>query len=401
MASFGAPRCRRPEAAAITLWTIIRFNNVAVGRVVPTMGFTSRSLCGLVFACTLVYSDQAVAADDEPASSGVLKSEFIFTEAPFAQCHASTICESGDALVAAWFGGTREGHADVGIWVSRQSGGEPWSAPVQVADGRQSDGATYPCWNPVLFEQDKGKLLLFYKVGPKPDAWWGMLATSDDAGKTWSKGARLRDGILGPIKNKPVLVDGELLCPTSTEDDGWRVHFEITGDGGKTWGKTESVEDPKWLSAIQPAVLQHLDGRLQALCRSKAGSISQTWSKDGGKTWSALEPMELPNPNSGIDAMSLRDSSHVLVYNHVRAIPGKWGGARSPLNVAISEDGKTWNAALVLESEAGEYSYPAVIQTRDGLVHITYTWKRTRIKHVVVDPSKLSMRPIVDGKWPN
>ena len=348
----------------------------------------------------LVYSveHQVLRADHEP---GVVKSEFIFTEAPFVQCHASTICQSGDALVVAWFGGTREGHADVGIWISRQTGDGPWSAPIQVADGLQSDGATHPCWNPVLFEQDKGKLLLFYKVGPRPDAWWGMLATSDDAGKSWSKGKRLPDGIAGPIKNKPVLVDGQLLCPSSTEHDGWRVHFEISGDRAETWGKTDSVNDPKSLSAIQPAVLKHLDGRLQALCRSKAGSIAQTWSEDGGKTWSALETTNLPNPNSGIDAVSLRNSWHLLVYNHVSASPGKWGGARSPLNIALSEDGKTWRAGLVLENEPGEYSYPAVIQTIDNLVHITYTWKRTRIKHVVVDPSKFSLRPIIDSEWPN
>jgi predicted neuraminidase len=68
--------------------------------------------------------------------------------------------------------------------------------------------------------------------------------------------------------------------------------------------------------------------------------------------------------------------------------------------VALSTDGKTWQAALVLESEPGEYSYPAVIQTADGQVHITYTWKRQKVKHVVVDPAKLVLKPIVEGKWP-
>ena len=70
------------------------------------------------------------------------------------------------------------------------------------------------------------------------------------------------------------------------------------------------------------------------------------------------------------------------------------------LNAAVSTDGKQWQAALVLENSPGEYSYPAVIQTRDGLVHITYTWKRERIKHVVVDPAKLELTPISDGVWP-
>ena len=79
--------------------------------------------------------------------------------------------------------------------------------------------------------------------------------------------------------------------------------------------------------------------------------------------------------------MTLRDGRHLIVYNHTTQ-------GRSPLNVAVSRDGEAWTPALVLEREAGEYSYPAVIQSAaDGLVHITYTWKRQRIKHVVLDPS--------------
>jgi predicted neuraminidase len=101
----------------------------------------------------------------------------------------------------------------------------------------------------------------------------------------------------------------------------------------------------------------------------------------------------MPNPNSGIDATTLRDGRQLLVYNHST-------DARTPLNVAVSSDGQTWQAALVLEDVPGQYSYPAVIQTRDGLVHVTYTWKRERIKHAVIDPSKLALKPIVDGDWP-
>jgi predicted neuraminidase len=80
--------------------------------------------------------------------------------------------------------------------------------------------------------------------------------------------------------------------------------------------------------------------------------------------------------------------------------PGKWGGKRTPLNVSVSKDAQAWSAALVLEREPGEYSYPAIIQTKDGLVHITYTWKRQKVKHVVIDPTKLSAKPMSDGKWP-
>jgi len=309
-----------------------------------------------------------------------MRAEFIFESASFPECHASTIAEAKNGLVAAWFGGTRERNPDVGIWLSRQVGGR-WSDPVQAANGIESPAKRYPCWNPVLFQPKAGPLLLFYKVGPSPAAWWGMLMTSDNGGAAWSKPSRLPEGILGPIKNKPVqLANGEILCPSSTEQGGWRVHFERTGDLGRTWEATEPVNDGKQISAIQPSILFHGGSRLQAIGRTKQGKIFEIESDDSGRTWSEMRLTELPNPNSGIDAVTLRDGRQLLVYNHT--VKG-----RSPLNVAVSADGKEWRAALTLEDEAGmEFSYPAVIQTGDGLVHITYTWKRERIKHVVIDP---------------
>jgi alpha-L-rhamnosidase len=110
---------------------------------------------------------------------------------------------------------------------------------------------------------------------------------------------------------------------------------------------------------------------------------------------------KLPNNNSGTDAVSLKDGRQLLVYNHVLPPEGQPKGLRTPLNVAVSKDGKNWEAALVLEdSPISQYSYPAVIQTSDGLVHIVYTWRRERIKHVVVDPKKLKTEKIRNGIWP-
>lgn len=332
---------------------------------------------------------------------GMLKSEYIYETAPFPECHASTLAETSKGLVAAWFGGTKEKHPDVGIWVSRLENGR-WSVPVEVVNGIESAQKRYPTWNPVLHQPKKGPLMLFYKVGPDPKQWWGMLTTSNDGGRTWSKPQRLPDGIAGPIKNKAVeLANGDLLCPSSTEDNGWRVHFERTSDLGKTWQRTEPINDGREFGVIQPTVLFHKDGKLQGLFRSRQGKIVESWSNDQGKTWSKLTATNLPNPNSGIDGVTLKDGRHLLVYNHVITAPGKWGD-RAPLNVAVSQDGRTWKAALVLESgpPEAEYSYPAVIQTDDGLVHITYTWNRKKVKHVVVDPSKLDLREMNDGAWP-
>jgi predicted neuraminidase len=326
--------------------------------------------------------------------SGLLSREFIYETAPFPSCHASSLAESADGtLLTTWFGGTGEKHADVGIWVARHGQGS-WSAPVEVATGEQADGRRHPCWNPVLFQPAVGPLLLFYKVGPSPGTWWGMVLSSVDGGLSWGPPRRLPAGILGPIKNKPVqLPDGDLLSPTSTEDDGWRVHFERSRDGGATWTATPPLNDGTTLGAIQPSLLSLGDGRLLALGRTRQGRLFQIASADAGQTWGAMTLTDLPNPNSGTDAVTLRDGRHLLVYNHTAT-------ARSPLNVAISADGQTWQAALVLEDEPGEYSYPAVIQSRDGLVHITYTWQRRKIRHVVVDPAALEPQPLRQGAWP-
>ncbi|MFY9160743.1 sialidase family protein [Aquirufa ecclesiirivi] len=322
------------------------------------------------------------------AFAQITSSEFIYEKAPFPECHASTIEETPTGLVTAWFGGTEERHPDVGIWVSRMVKGK-WTAPIEVANGVQNSSIRYPLWNPVLFQMPAskgGELLLFYKEGPTPKDWWGMIKRSKDGGKTWSNTERLPLGILGPIKNKPVMLkDGTLLCPTSSEDNGWRVHFEMTKDGGRTWSRTEAINDGKEFSAIQPSVLFLKDGRLQILCRSKNGYILESYSSDQGKTWSALKAISLPNPNSGTDAVTLKDGRQVLVYNHVTKESQEWGGKRSPLNVAISSDSKNWKELAMLENEPkAEFSYPAVIQTKDGKIHITYTWKREKIKHVVI-----------------
>lgn len=342
------------------------------------------------------FTGSVLPAADPPASNpAVRQAGFINDRAPYRSSHASTIVETaGHELVAAWFGGTGEGNPDVGIWVSRVVDGQ-WTPSVEVANGVQHATKRYPTWNPVLFQARNGPLLLFYKAGPSPSAWWGMLTMSTDGGKTWSEPRRLPEDVLGPIKNKPVqLADGSILCPASTETPkvGWRVQFERTADFGRTWEIVKVGEGDPVLNAIQPSVLFYADGRLQALCRTQEGVIGQTWSKDHGRTWSAMTATSLPNPNSGTDAVTLADGRQLLVYNHSAPPSGRRGGGpRYPLNVALSKDGVEWRQVLTLESDPvrNGYAYPAVIQAADGLVHITYTWNREKIKHVAIDPAKL------------
>lgn len=319
---------------------------------------------------------------------------------PSLSCHASTICEAAPGrLVAAWFGGTAERNPDVEIWVSRHDG-RRWGEPKMVITGSQADGHREPCWNPVLFRgRSDGPLFLYAKIGPTPRDWWGVACESDDGGATWGMARRLPEGVIGPIKNKPlVLADGTVIAGASTEHDGWRVHFERSEDGGRTFaaGKPVNVsprtkgEPPPagvaredLVDAIQPSLLDLGGGRLLAVGRTMQGRIFEVESGDGGRTWGRMRLGSLPIPSSGTDAVTLADGRHLIVYNHTKS------AARTPLDVAISRDGTTWTPIVALETMAGSFAYPAVIESSDGLVHVTYTWNREAIAHVVIDPAKL------------
>ena len=324
-------------------------------------------------------------------------SEFIFTSAPFLSCHASTIVElrNGDLLVA-WFGGTAEGKPDVAIRGARSTGGH-WSGPFQLAREPET-----PTWNPVLFYSRDGRLWLYYKFGPSPSTWAAGRMWSADHGQTWSEPEHLPAGLYGPIKDKPlVLDDGTIVSGTSVESSrSWAVWIERSTDNGKSWTKfgpvtvpfgsagpgapakvAAQVQDPsEWKDTygiIQPTIVP-MDGdwlRLYARSTSNIGAICVADSSDRGVTWTQARPIDLPNPNSGIDAVRLRDGRIILAYNHTKS-------GRTPLNLALSKDGEHFQMFSVLEGQPGEYSYPAIIQGRDGDLHITYTWNRTRIRYV-------------------
>ncbi len=349
----------------------------------------------ILIPATLLAVSLTGSCQTTSGACAIVKSQFIYETAPYPSCHASTIVEiSPGVLGAAWFGGTHERHPDVCIWFSRNVDGE-WMEPSNLADGLQEAGERFPTWNPVLFQPPGSELHLFYKVGPNPREWWGMVMTSPDGGLTWSEPERLPEGILGPIKNKPVILDdGTWFSPSSTETPGvgWRVHFEASRDGGKSWELIGPVDPGVGFDAIQPSVLFHGDNTLQALCRTKQGCVGMTWSYDGGKTWTEIAAAALPNPSSGTDAVTLADGRQFIIYNHYAHMPERSGkGLRYPLSIALSSDGLDWRRVLDLETEplpAG-YAYPAVIQTSDGMIHVTYTYDRKRIKHVILDPAKL------------
>jgi predicted neuraminidase len=321
-----------------------------------------------------------------------ISDEFIYKAPPFAQCHASTIVEvNPNKFLAAAFGGTSEGNKDVCIWLSSKEDGE-WGKPVKFADGIMNSNLRFPTWNPVLFKAKEGKLFLFYKVGPNPYTWWGMVRTSTNDGETWTSPENLPEGILGPIKNKPIqLADGTILSPSSSQTilspssstirESLKVHIEKSTDLGKTW-QFISVDPKTEFNVIQPSILIHSNNKLQILCRSRNNAIVEAYSEDNGNNWGTITKTDLPNPNSGTDAVTLKNGWHLLVYNPT--LRGQ--GGRAKLSVAVSKDGIKWIDAVILENEEqGEFSYPAVIQAKDGKVHITYTYNRRNIKHVVLE----------------
>lgn len=333
---------------------------------------------------------------------GFVDAELVFPirQAPTPQCHAATIVETPSGLVVAWFGGTKEKNADVGIWLSRHEG-QRWSKPQLIVTGEEHESIDYACWNPVLFQPmtktGSEPLTLFYKVGITSRLWWGMATQSSDGGKTWNSPVKLgtsehlpkqNPNLTGPAKNKPIeLSDGTWVCGSSSENEqGWHVHFESSTDQGKTWRASPPLDDSEEFNAIQPTFLIHGKHRLQVLCRSKEGVVVQSKSADNGATWSKLTATNLPNPNSGLDAVTLVGGQHLLVLN-----PTQEG--RRTLSVVMSNNGDDWFTVWTLEDRGGEYSYPSVIQTTDGNVHIVYTWRRKSIRHVVLDPKKLKRLP--------
>ena len=415
---------------------------------------------------TLGSGSYHFSVDIPTTHAAIVKDEFLYEQASFPQCHSASIVETkkGD-LVCTYFGGKHERNPDVCIWVSiKKKGSNEWSAPILAADGVFELGTAHAdiagitaestpatdgpvrrgspsakqrrkaCWNPVITEMPNGELWLFFKIGLKVSDWTGWLCKSKDGGKTWSDKEPLPKGFLGPVKNKPELINGRLLCPSSTEDNGWKFHMEIYDLQTKQWryvgpvdaelamrtedmstssasrvgsgfaaAKSEDLEAPDAggqaaangmhpIDCIQPSILKLKDGRLQVLMRTRNGRIGTSFSSDGGDSWTKVTLLDVPNNQSGTDAVTLKDGRHVLIYNNFETLPGTKKGVRTPLSIAISDDGTHWRHALTLEdSPISQYSYPSIIQGRDGMLHAVYTWRRLRVAYKQIDPARLSV----------
>ena len=364
----------------------------------------------------------------------IVEDNFLYENTSFPQCHAGTLVElpNGD-IVASYFGGTRERNPDVCIWVSRKAkGSDSWDEPILAADGvfalgtedallagidtSSTDAKAGPilpyhkgdnlkrkaCWNPVLYQMPDGELWLFFKIGLNVPDWTGWVVKSKDGGKTWGEREALPKGFIGPVKNKPELINNRLICGSSTEGSaGWRLHFEIYDLATKQWKyvgpieselaeRTDQLGKKQPIFIIQPSILKLADGRLQVLCRTRNARLGTSFSSDGGDTWSKVTLSNVPNNQSGTDAVTLKDGRHALIYNNFETILGTPKGPRTPVSIALSDDGSNWHHALTLEdSPISQYSYPAIIQGKDGSLHCIYTWRRLRMAYKKIDLNKL------------
>lgn len=310
------------------------------------------------------------------------KGELIFTEVPnYPSCHASFIIElPNHDLFVAWYAGSREGANDVAILASRRQAGKiEWTTPEVIADVKdRSEG------NPVLFNFPDGQLGMWYpvKYGQSWEDCEIKYQESNDNGKTWAPITVFRKEWGWFDRNHILIVkNGDYLFPLYDEEH-WASVFMYSTDKGKTWQATPTL--PSTPGNIQPSVIQRKDGSLFCLMRT-GGKNEETrvlWSaesRDNGRTWIKPELTSLKNPNAAAEMVRLNNGHVILAFND-----SHW--KRTPLTLALSlDEGKTWAFRRNLETEDGEFSYPSIIQTSDGLIHVSYTYRRTQIKHVEVD----------------
>lgn len=340
--------------------------------------------------------------------------EALIPNAPYNSCHAADLLElqNGD-LLCVWFAGSDEGNADISIVGSRLPAGESqWTAPVKI-----SDDATRSEQNPSLFQHPNGDIWVMYtaQVARTPDtpANFNLQYTAEirrkishDLGRTWGptevmfdrEGSFCRQKI--QILSSGRWIFGNWICfPDETRNGSDITVLQISDDQGKTW---RSVEMPQSAGRVHANIIEKAPGKLVAILRSRfADRIYISTSDDDGDSWSVPVRTELRNNNSSISAIRLQSGAIGLVYNDVafnddtsRTV---WPDQRCPVTIAISEDGGvTWPYRRIVENGEGftgpwndinnrRYEYPVMMQSRNGDIHVAYSWGRRRqIKHVIV-----------------
>ncbi len=302
--------------------------------------------------------------------------------------HGSTLTELGNGrIMTAWYSGSYEKCADVGIYTSTfDPQKEEWTAVelLEKHSDKKSEG------NPVLYwDEENNRLWMWWSTMDRADykhltGGWSLCKVkcrhSDDMGKTWS-GVKYLTRFWGKMtRNKPIrMSNGEIILPYYEEFLGYNARFWIAsreefakGSEKCKWKKFGPVRG----SILQPNVVELEPGHILCYCRSSSHSpqypmVSVTESMDFGRNWSKVQKGNTYNCNAGLAMVTMENGNIAMAFNNSPE-------TRNPLSIAISEDnGNTWPYMRDLINEEGfRFSYPEIIQASDGTLYCTYTNKK-------------------------
>ena len=317
----------------------------------------------------------------------VIRWESVAEPSPrFESCHCSVIqqLDNGD-IVVGYYAGSGEARPDAAWVLARKRPGEgDFSPPAIVAD---TPGK--PEGNGVLYQNVDGALLLVYGTmhgklegPPGSGVRWVTcdlrMKTSDDRGESWSDVVMIDDKVGHVPRCKPIrLGNGDILFGTEYKDGQSRVFR--SSDQGRTWQEIAQIPGER---NMHPTLVERGDGSVLALLRPAGGQLCvlKSHSTDGGQTWAPAARTELDSVCAAIDAVKLADGRIALIWNHSKSV-------RNPLTLALSEDdGETWPTIRNLVVGEGEFHYPAIIQSADGHLHVSFTNNRRTIDHVELLP---------------
>ncbi len=308
----------------------------------------------------------------------------------FPRCHCSVIQElnNGDLLVG-YYAGEDEARPDAAWVLARRGPGASGFDDLSIV----ADTPGKPEGNGILFENGGGELLLIYGTmhgnlsgQPGPDVRWTTcdlkIKRSCDHGHTWSAEVIIAPDLGHVPRCKPIrLQNGEIIFGTEYKDGYSR--FWISADEGRTWHMTGPVIGER---TGQPSLIERSDGTSLAFLRPMGDEprIFLSRSTDNGRTWTSTETTPFMCPHAALDTVRLADGRIVMAWN---SDPER----RNPLSLALSEDeGETWPYVRHLVTGEGQFHYPAIMQSRDGLLHVTFTNNRRTIDHIVLTPEWIS-----------